>query len=139
LIGPHQGNHEKRNLFRFDLSTFNGRSIDSAKVRVYVKTVSDPGSFEAHWVTGSWTESGVMWNNQPSYNSTATSTLIISSAGAYYEWEVNSDLQKFASGATGYTVNNGWLITTPVNATRGAMTLSSKENTNQPQLVVVYH
>jgi PKD repeat protein len=59
--------NEKRAYFKFSLSGLQGKTVTSAKLRLYVTDPSSTGG-SAHAVSSNWIESGaggLTWNNQP--------------------------------------------------------------------------
>ncbi|MCW1297714.1 MAG: DNRLRE domain-containing protein, partial [Candidatus Parvarchaeota archaeon] len=91
-------NKDRMSFLKFDLSSITG-SITSAKLKmyksggdsqlqtVYVNLVSDD----------SWTETGINWNNMPSY-STLCGSQTVGSNNTYYNWTVTSCVQGEYSG-----------------------------------------
>jgi len=73
-----------RSLFEFDLSSIPpNRTITGAKLYLYVTGEGwsaqsyFPRNYDLYRVTSPWTESGVTWNNQPSYAGTYESRTIV--------------------------------------------------------------
>ena len=98
-----------RSLVHFDLSSLPaGVTIESTILYLHkTNIIGDDRTHNAHRVTADWTETGVTWNNQPSYDSTATDSVSTGSAyETWVEWNVTSDVQLFVDG----TQNYGWLI-----------------------------
>jgi len=101
-----------RVFIRFDLSSIpSGATIDLAKVRLYYYNYSytDPVNKETliYRVTGSWSESSITWNNQPSYASDFTSSTNMPSSYGWVEWTVTDDVQGMVDGTYD---NYGWCI-----------------------------
>jgi hypothetical protein len=105
--------------FSFDPATWLGRTVISAKLRLYVKSyaVQRTGRYVAYKIVDTviggsyrypWTEAGVTWNNAPNYELSPTSTAYPPANPAdYTEWDVTSIVQGwFTSG----TMGNGILI-----------------------------
>ena len=106
-------------------------------------------------VTGSWTETGITWNNQPFGTSSnnppsgqRTDSIDVGAApcqnsttGAYVSgWDVATDVQAFVSGTA---TNYGWMIRDDVesSSTTRTSTYTTKDANvlaRAPQLVVVY-
>jgi hypothetical protein len=105
--------YTRRGLIQFDLSSLSGKTIDSAELKLYkYDHTTDWGSpvgrtYNAHRITGSWTEMGVTWNTAPGYNGGVTDSDTVPNNGNWMTWDVKSDVQAFASGT--YT-NYGWLV-----------------------------
>src|SRR5271157_4673874 len=59
---------------RFNLSTLpSNASIDKATLRLFVNSVTTPGSFDVYQVNTAWTESTLTFNNAPPLGVSATS------------------------------------------------------------------
>ena len=102
-------NSNYRGLVHFDLSSLPaGVTIESTILYLRITSINGVDrTHNAHRVTADWTETGVTWNNQPSYDSTATDSVSTGSASeTWVEWNVTSDVQLFVDG----TQNYGWLI-----------------------------
>ena len=142
--------------FTFDPATWNGKTIISAKLRLYVYdyAVQKTGRYVAYKIvdtmSGSnyqypWTETGVTWNNAPNYYLSPTSTAYPPyNPTEYTEWDVTSMVQEwFTSG----TMGNG-IIIFDMNAppsiyitTNQITTYYSRNNATQalrPQLIITY-
>jgi hypothetical protein len=64
-----------RAMVKFDLPSLpEGSTIESAKLHLYANSVTVQNltskPLRLHRITGSWTQTGVTWNNKPSFNST---------------------------------------------------------------------
>ena len=105
--------------FIFDPATWSGRTITSAKLRLYVYdyAVQSTGRYVAYKIVDTmiggnyqypWSETGVTWNNAPSYMLSPTSTAYApTNPTEYSEWDVTSMVQGwFTSG----TMGNGIII-----------------------------
>jgi len=105
--------------FSFDPSTWSGKRITSAKLRLYVYDypIQATGRYVAYKIVDTliggnpqypWSETSVTWNNAPPYALSPTSTAYPPTNPAEYtEWDVTSIVQGwFTSG----TMGNGILI-----------------------------
>ena len=127
----------RRIYLKFDLSSLS--TIGTAKLRLFGRLDdSVAGRSTTVGVYGatstSWTESGLTWNNKPSFGSTALATASVTSATAkWYEWDLTSYLrQQKAAGKTSVT-----LVLKTTTLSREKATFNSDEaTTNRPQLVV---
>jgi hypothetical protein len=139
--------YTRRGLIQFDLSSLSGKTIDSAELRLYKYNYYTSGynpvgrTYNTHRIIGSWTETGVTWNNKPSYNAGVTDSDTVPNNDNWMTWDVKSDIQAFASGT--YT-NYGWLIKDSVEPTNNACQsyFYSREYTGttyDPVLIVTYH
>jgi hypothetical protein len=97
----------RRSLIHFDVSSLpSDATIESAKLYLCIWSAYETTN-GMYRMTGDWTESGVTWSTLPSYEATPTdSASIVTTAGAWIEWDVTTDVQAFVDG----TPNFGWLI-----------------------------
>ncbi len=101
------GKDTKRGLYTFDLSSIpSGATIQSATLSLYATTVIRSYAVEAHGATSTWSESSVTWNTQPSFDSTATSS-VVTVASQFNNWTVTSDVQYFVDNLA---QNHGWAL-----------------------------
>jgi hypothetical protein len=123
------GSPAARTYFRFSVSGLTGKTVVSAKLRLYAVDPSDAGG-RLHRVTStSWTESGIKWSNQPSYTSAIIGTIGAVTAGSWYEVDVKSAVT--ANGTISFALES--------TSSNGA-DYTSREGTtaaNRPQLVIV--
>jgi hypothetical protein len=100
---------DQRILIEFtDLSALSdAATINSAKLGLYRYDTysSDSVTLDAHQITSSWTED-VTYSTQPSFNSTAESSVTVSgTADGWYEWDITNLVQQWIDGsATNYGV-----------------------------------
>jgi len=100
---------EQRILIEFiDLSALSSAAtINSAKLGLYRYDAynSDSLILDAYQITSSWAES-VTYSTQPSYNSTAESSVTVSGTSpTWYEWDITNLVQQWVDGsATNYGV-----------------------------------
>jgi hypothetical protein len=136
----------RRSLLQFDVASCaipSGALIRSATVRLVVTTApAESRTYAVHRVTGSWTETGVTWSNQPSVASSATASASTGTiAGAVVQWSVEPDVDAFVQGTA---VNNGWRVS---DASEGALTsvqtaFAARENGTtsiRPSLSITYY
>ncbi|HZN66578.1 MAG TPA: DNRLRE domain-containing protein, partial [Tepidisphaeraceae bacterium] len=127
----------RRIYLKFDLSSL--ATIGTAKLRLFGRLDdaiagrgTTVGVFGA--TNTSWTESGLTWNNSPSFGTTALATASVTSAAAkWYEWDLTSYLrQQKAAGRTSVTL----VLKTTTLSKEKATFNSDEAATNRPQLVV---
>jgi hypothetical protein len=99
-------------LLAFDISSIPaGATVTSATMYLYyyVYDDNDPAgrTLTCYRLTGSWTESTVTWNNQPTRSATMSSQAIVPAAYGWMSWDVTSDVQDFVNGSE---TNYGWII-----------------------------
>jgi hypothetical protein len=128
------GSQNVRSLVRFNLPAVPaGCVVQSATLRLFSDAAVNGRTLQALRVTGSWTETGVTWANQPSTGGSAATT---SSGTGWRQWSVLSQVQAMYSGT-----NNGFLVR---DATEGAgaspeQSFHSREKgSDAPQLVLVF-
>jgi len=127
----------RRIYLKFDLSSL--ATIGTAKLRLFGRlddAIAGRGTtVGVYGSTGtSWTESGLTWNNSPSFGTTALATASVTSAAAkWYEWDLTSYLrQQKAAGRTSVTL----VLKTTTLSKEKATFNSDEATTNRPQLVV---
>ena len=132
----------QRTLVMFDLSAIPENSvINSATLELYASSAPTTGlTLNVHRITGTWTESGVTWTNQPAYNSTVDSSLAGGTAAGWKIWNIASVVQGWVDGTN---VNYGLIVKGSVENDKTALTyaFSSKENGtsgNRPILRINY-
>ncbi|MBN2390919.1 MAG: DNRLRE domain-containing protein [Anaerolineae bacterium] len=131
-----------RALFRFDLSGLPSNAvIDNANFRAYMNVApsTPPLSLDVgvYRITESWSETGVVWGNQPAVLSIGKITGVGMTV-QYYEWEVTGLAQDWlASPAT----NFGLELRSEIEGTVAWRGFASREATaaSRPQLVIEYH
>jgi hypothetical protein len=138
----------KRSLLRFDLTTCSpaipsDALVQSATLRLTVAAqTSGTRTYELRSITGSWTETGVTFNNQPTVAGSVTASTTVNggtAAGTVVQWTSTSDVQSFVTGAA---TNLGWrLDDSNEGGILGGTTLQLKSReaaSGRPQLVVTY-
>jgi len=127
-----------RTFIRFNLSGIPaGATVLSAQLRLYRDSGVGSGILNVHRVLGNWTETGLHWNNQPSFASSPTDGIPV--GGDWHEWDVTADVQAFVNGSA---PNHGWVIkwdqeTSPVRIAG----FRAREYTGtdfDPRLVITY-
>jgi hypothetical protein len=131
----------------FDLSSIPSNTlINSANLSLYMTGISGQvplttgGRIYTYYSSDtSWSETGITWNNKPSFNSEATGykaffgTVIVN---VYYKWNVTSDVSQ-ALSAGKLTEIVCWANYTSEEF-YGNATFQSKEAANKPKLTVEY-
>jgi hypothetical protein len=137
----------QRTLVRFDLTACSpaipsDALLQSATVRLTVAGLFlATRTYDLRSITGSWTETGVTYNNQPTVAGSVTaSTTVTSGTGAdtVVQWTATSDVQSFVAGVS---TNLGWrLWDSSEGGLTGAnlQTNSREAASGRPQLVVTY-
>jgi hypothetical protein len=108
-----------------------GCNLTAATLRINATTVQGTRTFDAYRISTAWTETVVTWNNQPGTTGTAAST---SAAVGWMTWNVLSQVQTWYSSGNDF----GFMIRDSVEDAGSASTstLQSRENTNDPELVI---
>jgi hypothetical protein len=123
-----------RALVRFALPAIpSGCEVDAATLRLFGESAVNGRTLRAVGLTGTWTENGVTWANQPAAGgATATAT----SGTGWRTWTVTEHVAAMYAGT-----NHGFLIR-DANENQGSspeQSLSSREKgTNTPQLVITF-
>jgi len=131
-----------RSLVKFDTSAIPvGTSISSAALRVYMVASYDypstPRTITPYRVGSSWTESGVIWNSQPSIAEAYGSASITSEAFGWYSFDVTNLVRGWVNGTL---PNYGIMLRGPEvsGADSSWRSFSTREGTFPPQLVISY-
>jgi len=132
----------KRSLLSFDLSKIPpGQVIVQAVLSLYLSTPpSTIRILEVHRITANWTERGVTWNNQPSFQTTPTSITNVGVIISWVNWTVTTDI------AAGYSNPSQWFGFTikdsqePIQAGGSLLDFNSGDGSAplRPQLSVIY-
>jgi parallel beta-helix repeat protein len=128
------GNGNLRALVRFDLPVAPaGCVLDTATLRVFAGSASaTERTLEVLRLGGSWSESGVTWDNQPA---TAGSAVTTSSGTGYRQWNVAALVQAMYSSGT----SHGFLIRDANEGQDAEQQFYSREKgESPPQLVVTF-
>ncbi len=128
-----QSGYNTYDYLKFDLSSVQGVSITSAKLRLYNLYACTAVTVSALTVSvDSWTESGITWANKAATGS-AAATASVSSANTWYEWNITSYVSTEFAGDK---------VVSMCMADTGALNRFHKYNSkeassNKPQLVVI--
>jgi hypothetical protein len=121
----------RRSLVHFALPAIpSACTVTSATLRLFATSGPTGRTINANRATGSWTETGVTWNNQPS---TTGSAVGAASVAGWVTWSVTTQVQAMYSGT-----NDGFSIR-DANELLNAVTqsYSSREAaSNKPELVL---
>ena len=126
----HASSSSHRSLLKFNTSAIKDvNSVTSVTLQLY-STTAFAGGLQIHQSSDSWTEAGVNWNNQPTWNSAvlATSTNVAASTTMTINLPPSSIT---AAGNTNYGVD----FNLPSNI---AMFQSREDGTHPPVLTVNY-
>jgi N-acetylneuraminic acid mutarotase len=136
LYNQQRTSQARRALIQFGLTAIpSGSVINSATLEMYATSATGNPQINLHRVTSSWTESGVTWNNQPSYDAAIVSSLTSSGTG-WKVWDVKSLIEGYLNGT--YT-NDGFLLkcNTETGTTTMNKVFASRENSNTSQRPVL--
>jgi hypothetical protein len=125
--------HDVRSLVRFNMPSIPaGCAVKSATLRLYSGSWKDGRTLQALRVTGSWTEGGVTWDNQPA---TAGTPATAASGSGYREWDVKSQVKAMYDTSAPH----GFLIRDAAEGQDSEQQFNSREKgDNVPQLVVTF-
>lgn len=122
-----------RTLVAFDLSTLPADAVILTATLELSQTSGSGFDIKAQALTSAWTETGVTWNNQPTF--TAVDEVLEGSPdGSWRRWNITPVVQKWR---TGTLANNGVRLIFNFG-TNGSRSFSSREGANPPRLVVEY-
>ena len=130
-----------RSLVKFNLSLPPNQIINKATLRVYlVRSWDHPNAgrtIMTYRTTGNWSESGVTWNNQPSYGNAYGSGSIVHEVWGWYEFDVTSLVSAWYNGTY---PNYGIILRGPEvsELDAGWRGFSTREGVYSPQLVAEY-
>lgn len=133
LVQPNTG-AVRRALVDFALPlTPDGCSITAASLKLWTSATGGTRTLNVFQSGGSWTETGVTWNNQPATTGSAASAST-TAASSWTSVTVTSILQAI------YAATDYGFIVKDSNEGSGtaAQTYHTRENTNDPQLVVSF-
>ena len=112
-----------RSYLKFNLSSLAGKTITSAKLKLYkhyVNTYGESVTFSARRITADWDEMGLTYNNAPAYSAAYGSIYTFGPINAWSEIDLKTMLQEWIDGtypnygvclsyeATGYRYNSTW-------------------------------
>jgi len=126
---------------RFDLSSipagYTSANVAKASLKLYVESVTTPGSFNIDFVNGSWSEKTISFNLSPALGRTISASVPLTAAnrGEYITIDITSALDAWLNGTE---VNEGIALVanSPLIAS-----FTSKESTtfsHPPELDVVF-
>ncbi len=129
---------QREGLVQFSLPSVPARcTLTAATLKLYATSPNSGRTIDVLRLNGSWTETGVTWNNAPATTGTAASSASLSSAG-FQSWDVLSEVQAMYSGT-----NNGFLVKDHQNSAVVSVqqTYQAREGTTDsqdPQLVLTF-
>ena len=129
--------NRQRFLVKFDLSSIPaGSSIQSATFRAYLNYADGRSSVDLIMcrLSGSWSEYGVTWNNQPTFVSWTTSS--IGTSTGFYSWDATGLVSAWLNGI--YT-NYGLGVSGPFSGDLYTRRFTSREGGTAPRLVISYY
>ena len=109
----------------FDVSGVTG-PIRSAKLRLFVVDAS-PSSGNVHTVAGTFTETGITWNNRPAPSASPIASVGATTAGQWKDIDLGSTI-----------TGNGTYRFAVVGTHSNSAYYSSRQGANPPQLVIGY-
>lgn len=80
--------------------------LESVVLRLYCIPITD-GAFKVQRAAGSWSESSITWNNQPSYISSPSTFIGLDSGDTWAEWDVTALVKKWHEDGD---PNNGFVV-----------------------------
>jgi len=136
--GLTEPNGEMRGYLKFNLSSISGRTVYSAKLKLYC-SVADGSLIDSYpkvnadRITSNWTESGVTWNNMPNYTTTGKAYTNVTTTG-WKEWNVKTIVSEWINNGTS---NYGFgIFPAVINGTARRWFRTREYSSNRPQLEV---
>jgi hypothetical protein len=125
----------ERSLIAFNANSGvpSNASILSATLTVCMQNIVSAAVGRTHGVyriTADWDEMTATWNNVPTFNATASSTITVPLVAQCVDFDVTADVQSWTDGASNY----GWMLkdATEVGGLTG-VEYASKEHATQSQ------
>ena len=130
------GNANRRTLVRFNLPSLpSGCSVTGAALTLQSTSAVTGRTIDLYRAAGSWTETGVTWNNAPAPTGTPTSRA--SGAGAA-TWDATAHVEAMYSGT-----NNGFILRDSAEGSAAApeqkyQAREGTPDTQDPTLIVAW-
>lgn len=127
---------------QFDLSSlpagYTSANVAKATLRLYVNTVSAPGTFNVNYVLGSWSEKGITGRTVPAIGATVVSGVVVSAGmtGKFLVIDITPALDAWLDGIV---TNDGLAF---VGDSAIDVVFTSKENTaasHPPELDIIFN
>ena len=83
----------------------------TVNLHLYNNSFYDDMNVSAYYVTNSWSQSTLTWNNKPSFESNVVDyeTFVANDSNAWHDWDVTSCVKRWYNGET----NNGIMLKAP--------------------------
>jgi hypothetical protein len=112
-------------------------TLTAASLRLFATNPASGRTIDVFGLNGSWTETGVTWNNVPGTTGSAVSSASLASPG-YQSWNVLTAVQAMYSGT-----NNGFLVkdtqdSAVLSVTQIYQSREGTPNTQDPELRVTF-
>jgi len=132
------GGDNRRAFIRFGFLFPTGTTIVSAALKLFLDDApSSSRTYALARSSSSWTESGIIWDNQPATSSPITDSLSTGTINdVWLSWNVTGDVASFVAGTFS---NNGWSIydTVENSATSREGKFSSREEDHEDERPVL--
>lgn len=115
---------------QFSLTGVPLPQVQSARLRVFVNSVSEPVTISVFETGDNWTETGLTWNNRPAMGGLIAQAES-GSGGSFVEWDVTAAVQAQLAG-DGIFSAALW----DDAQTTALVSLSSRQGANPPQLII---
>jgi hypothetical protein len=124
----------RRSLVTFALPlTPDGCSVTAATLKLWTSATGGTRTINAFQAGGAWTEGALTWNNQPATTGSAAAATS-TAANSWTSWTVTTIAQALYAGT-----NNGFILKDSAEGTGTVLqTYHTRENTNDPQLVLTF-
>jgi len=137
--GSENYDYDCRAFFEFDISSIPPGTINKAEVRVYQSSFYGVTGrkLQYHRITGSWSESGITWNNQPGVSGDNVVTVYASSSSdIWFNVAVTNQVSDAHSSGSTYGVRVKFQYEGRSESTE--LHWDSKEGEHIPELYVEY-
>jgi photosystem II stability/assembly factor-like uncharacterized protein len=127
--------YNRRSFLKFDITAAGG-TVSNAKLRLFGSHATAGTTFDSSFAVSNntWTETGIIWNNQPALGAKQGASVGITTTAQYYEFDVTAFVQ--SQKAAGINLVS-LAITMDSKTDNGPDSFNSREaTTNPPQLVV---
>ena len=136
------GNYSiNRAYIKFDMSSAQGLDIEKVYLELLGTMRSDSGSkvgrIEVRRVSSGWSEGGLNWNNQPSFETKVQDAIDIDPGYEWRRWDITLAAISWVSGFA----NNGLLLTSADENWEGYFDFNTSDYQDQglkPRLVIAY-
>ncbi len=128
-------------FIRFDLTAvpagYTGSQVAKATLKLYVNSITTPGSFDVNLVAGTWKERTITYNRQPPITTTIASSVPLSTASreTYVEIDITSTVQGWLDGTE---PNDGIALVANSPLVASFTTKEATSTSHSPEVDIVF-